>query len=209
MDFKKVFLIFAVFMMSLPAYAQGTIGVGSKAPDFTLPNANGESVTLSKLLEKGPVVVSFYRGGWCPYCNEQLQSYQAILPEFDTLGAQLVAISPEKPEGANDTAIKNELTFEVLSDHNNQVARDYDLIWTVPEEKREGFSDWLKGATGQTLGQINGVESNELPIPATLVIDQNRVVKYIFKDEDYKNRADNKKIIETLREIERRQPRAQ
>lgn len=209
MAFKKILFTFVLFFMTVPVFAQETIGVGSKAPDFTLSNANGQSVTLSELLEEGPVVLSFYRGGWCPYCNEQLQSYQSILPQFDDLGAQLVAVSPEKPDSANDTAIKNELTFEVLSDHNNNVAREYDLIWTVPVEKQEDFSDWLKGTTGHTLGEINGVEGHELPIPATMVINQDRIITYMFKDEDYKKRADNEKIIEVLRDIESRQPRAQ
>lgn len=180
---------------------ESDITIGSTAPDFTLPNADGEEKTLSELLQNGPVILSFYRGGWCPYCNDQLYAYQQILPEFEELGAQLVAISPEKPESAQDTMSKNYVTFEILSDEANKVARNYDLIWTVPEDKREGFSTWLKDETGQTLAEFNGIDNYELPIPATFVIAQDGTVVYVFKEEDYKLRAKNEDIIKALENI--------
>lgn len=178
-----------------------SIDIGDKAPDFTLPNMDGEPRTLYDILQNGPVVLSFYRGGWCPYCNDQLYGYQQILPEFEELGAQLVAISPETPQSAQDTAVKNEVTFEVLSDEGNVVTRQYDLLWTVPEDKRDRFSDWLKGETGKTLAEFNGVGKYELPIPATFVIAQNGTVVYVFKDEDYKMRADNDAILTALENL--------
>lgn len=180
---------------------ESTIGLNSKAPDFKLPNADGELKSLSAFLEEGPVILSFYRGGWCPFCNDQLYAYQQILPEFEELGAQLVAISPEKPESAQDTMSKNYVTFEVLSDEGNKIARAYDLLWTVPEDKREGFSTWLKGETGKTLAEFNGVGNYELPIPATFVIAQDGTVVYVFKDEDYKKRAKNEDILKALENI--------
>ena len=185
---------------------ESTVTIGSKAPDFTLPNANGDMRTLSDLLKAGPIVLSFYRGGWCPFCNDQLYAYQQILPEFQELGAELVAISPEKPESAQDTALKNEVAFEILSDEGNKITRLYDLLWTVPEEKREGFSAWLKGETGKTLAEFNGVGDYELPIPATFVIAQDGTVVYVFKDEDYKKRADVANIIEALENLHEHTP---
>lgn len=183
------------------------IAIGTQAPDFTLPNMNGDSRTLSEILENGPVILSFYRGGWCPICNDQLFAYQEILPEFQELGAQLIAVSPETPQNAQDTATKNDLTFDVLSDAGNEVARQYDLIWEVPEDQREGFSKWLKGATGKTLAEFNGLDNYELPIPATFVIAQNGTVAYVFRDKDYKKRAQNADIIKALENLNAHAPK--
>src|SRR5205807_7762678 len=94
-----------------------SLQVGQKAPDFTLPNATGGEVSLSSLLKKGPVVISFYRGEWCPFCNLELRAYQQALPEMEALGAAFVAVSPEKPEFAQLLADKQKLTFPVLTDH--------------------------------------------------------------------------------------------
>lgn len=174
------------------------ITVGSIAPDFTLPDAQGITVSLSEELKNGPVILSFYRGGWCPICNDQLYAYQQILPEFEELGAQLIAVSPEKPESAQDTITKNALTFTVLSDEGNKIARLYDLIWMVPEDQREKFSTWLQQETGKTLAEYNGIENYELPIPATFVIARNGKVVFVFNDEDYTKRARNEDIIAAL-----------
>ncbi len=97
------------------------IGMGDKALDFNLPNADGDMKSLYEFLENGPIILSFYRGGWCPVCNDQLYAYQQILPEFEELGARLVAVSPEKPESVQDTMSKNYVTFDVLSDEGNMV----------------------------------------------------------------------------------------
>lgn len=185
---------------------ESTVKVGDKAPDFTLPNADGQMRTLSDILKRGPVVLTFYRGGWCPYCNDQLYAYQQILPEFMDLGAELVAISPEKPESAQDTVLKNEVKFEILSDVGNVVTRQYDLLWEVPEDKREGFSGWLQKETGKTLAEFNGIGEYELPIPATFVIAQDGTVVYVFKDEDYKKRADMDDILKALENLDEHMP---
>lgn len=185
----------------IPSHHVSEIKVGMKAPDFTLPDANGNPKNLYEFLKEGPVILSFYRGGWCPVCNDQLYAYQQILPEFEELGAQLVAVSPEKPQSAQDTASKNYITFEVLSDEGNKISRLYDLLWTVPEDKRPEFSQWLKGETGKTLEEFNGVDNYELPIPATFVIAQDGTVVFVFKDEDYTKRAKNEDIMEALKNL--------
>ncbi|MBO9998624.1 MAG: AhpC/TSA family protein [Cyanobacteria bacterium SID2] len=104
-----------------------SLNVGDRSPDFALPNARGQNVTLSKLLESGAVVLSFYRGQWCPYCNLELRHLQQALPEIQKYGAQLVAVSPQTPDNSLSTIEKNELTFEVLSDVGNAVAREFGL----------------------------------------------------------------------------------
>lgn len=183
---------------------ESSIKIGMKAPDFALPDAEGAEKKLADYLAQGPVILSFYRGGWCPVCNDQLYAYQQILPEFEDLGAQLVAVSPEKPESVQDTMSKSYLTFDVLSDAGNKVARLYDLLWTVPEADRAAFSEWMKKETGKTLAEFNGVENYELPIPATFIIAQDGTVIYVFKDEDYTKRADNQAILQTLKELTER-----
>lgn len=209
------FLVVAAFAQeeaptNVPAQFLGqenaTITVDSKAPDFELPNARGEVKKLSDMLEMGPVILTFYRGGWCPYCNDQLYALQQLMPEFEELGAQLVAVSPEKPESAADTVLKDGLTFEVLSDVGNKISRVYDLLWTVPEEKRTEFSEWLKGTTGKTLAEFNGVDNYELPIPATFVIAQDGTVVYVFKDKDYTKRADPEDIMAALEKLAEHEP---
>lgn len=183
-----------------PAH-ESSITIGMKAPDFILPNADGQEFSLYSFLQEGPVILSFYRGGWCPVCNDQLYAYQQILPEFEELGAQLVAISPEGPQSAQDTMSKNYITYQVLTDAGNKVAREYDLIWSVPEESREAFSSWLQGETGKTLAEWNGIDNYELPIPATFVIAQDGRVVYVFKNEDYKQRAKNEDILQALKNL--------
>jgi peroxiredoxin len=122
------------------------IRTGDLAPDFTLPDPQGKDVSLGRLLGARPAVVTFYRGGWCPYCNIQLRAYQAVLPEMTALGARLVAISPQLPDGSLTTAEANELTFGVLGDVGNAVARNFGLVWSLPEELRAALRSNNKAA---------------------------------------------------------------
>ena len=172
------------------------IGVDALAPDFTLPDAQGKPVAMSEVLRLGPVVVTFYRGGWCPYCNIQLRAYQAVLPEITALGARLVAISPQMPEWSLVTATKNELTFDVLSDVGNEVARSFGLVYALPEELRVPLR-----SNNKALPAINGDESWELPIPASYVIDRDRRVALAFLDVDYRNRLDPTAILAALKSL--------
>jgi peroxiredoxin len=172
------------------------VKVGDQAPDFALPNAQGNPVTLSELLGVGPVIATFYRGGWCPYCNIQLRAYQAALPEITTLGARLVAISPQLPDSSLSTSEINELTFDVLSDIGNTVAHRFGLVYSLPEELRAALRSNNKALPG-----INGDESWELPVPATYVIGKDRLVSLAFIDVDYRNRLDPEKIIGALKSL--------
>ena len=166
--------------------------VGDAAPDFTLPNQDGDDVTLSELLKAGPVVLTWYRGGWCPYCNLQLQAYQESLPKWKELGAQLVAISPETPDFVDQTVLKDKLTFTVLSDTGNKVARTYGVVYTLPMIVQEQFKGHLD------LSKYNGDITNELPLAVTYVIDSEGVIRYAFVDKDYRKRAEPRAITEAL-----------
>ena len=105
--------------------------VGDAAPEFTLPDASGHEVSLKSLLAEGPLVISFYRGEWCPYCNIELRELQAALPKMQALGAKLVAISPEKPDSGIIATEKNKLTYPILSDFNNTLARQFGIVFQV------------------------------------------------------------------------------
>ena len=172
------------------------IRAGDRAPDFTLPDARGNAVSLATLLLAGPAVVTFYRGGWCPYCNIQLRAYQAILPEMTTLGARLVAISPQMPDGSLSTAEANALSFDVLSDVGNRIARSFGLVWSLPEELRAALR-----SNGKALPDINGDTSWELPVPATYVIGRDGVVAHVGIDVDYRNRLEPEALLAALRAL--------
>jgi peroxiredoxin len=179
------------------SFALGSaVGVDDQAPDFVLPNAQGEMLSFSKVLQSGPAVVTFYRGGWCPYCNLQLRAYQAALPEIVACGARLIAISPQLPDRSLSTAATNELTFDVLSDVGNMVAKRFGLVYALPEELRAALRSNNKALPG-----INGDESWELPVPATYIIGRDRRVALAAIDVDYRNRLEPETILVALNSL--------
>jgi len=169
--------------------------VGDSAPDFELKNALNQPVKLSALLQGGPVVLTWYRGGWCPYCNIQLRYLQSYLPQFKAAGGTLVALSPELPDKSLDTTEKNNLEFEVLTDYNNEVARQFRIAFTLNDELIEIYNDFHK------LETYNGVATNELPVPATYVIGTDGIIKYAFVNTDYRKRAEPAEILEVLKNL--------
>ena len=154
--------------------------VSQQAPEFTLPDAFGHEVSLKTLLAKGPVVVSFYRGEWCPFCNIELHGLQEALPRMQELGATLIAISPEKPDHGIVATEKHNLTFPVLSDFGNRVARQFGIVFQIGQEVK----DFSKNVFKNDIAIRNGEESYELPVPATFVIDTTGVVRFAHVDAD-------------------------
>jgi len=169
---------------------------GDRIPEFTLPNATGGQVTISELLASGPVVISFYRGGWCPYCNLELRALQQALPDIQAQGATLVAISPQTPDNSLSTAEKHDLSFEVLSDVGNRVARQFGVVFTVPETLRPVYE-----SLGVDLPAYNGDDSFELPVPATYVVNTDGTIAQAFVNADYKQRQDPEAIVATLKQL--------
>lgn len=168
---------------------------GNYVDDFTLMDAHGKSVRLQKLLETGPVVISFYRGGWCPYCNIELRGLQRALPEIKALGASLVAISPQLPDNSLSTEEKNNLTFPVLSDVGNVIARQFGIVFRLPDDLLDAYKAFNHG-----LADMNGEEgATDLPMPATYVLNRSGMIRLAFIDEDYTKRLDPQQILETLR----------
>jgi len=175
---------------------KNAILVGDRAADFTLPNATGTPVSLHNLLKHGPVVLSFYRGGWCPFCSLELHALQSILPDIRALGATLIGVSPETPDNSLSTVEKQQLEFEVLSDQGNRVARDYGLLFAVYEEMRPLYLEW-----GFDLPAVNGDDSWEIPVPATYVIDANGIIRAGHVNKDYTKRMEPDDILAALRVI--------
>ncbi len=178
-------------------------GVGScsiqnddTAPLFELPDQLGRSVSISNLLKKGPIILNFYRGNWCPYCNLELRTLQSYLPKFESLGASLVAISPQVPNKSMTPAEKSELSFPVLSDSGNEVASQYGLVFTLSEELRSTYQE-----VGIDLPLYNGDDSFELPVPGTFIIGSDRKVKALHVNVDYKQRMDPEEILNSLRTL--------
>lgn len=168
--------------------------VGDKAPDFTLKDATGKPVALSKLLEAGPVVLTWYRGGWCPYCNITLAALQQALPEIRSSGARLVALTPELPDKSLSTTEKNHLEFAVLSDLDHKVARQYGIAFELTPEVRDLYKQHFN------LADFNGEAAGDatLPLAATYIIDRDGVIRWAFLDADYRKRAEPAAIVDFL-----------
>lgn len=169
---------------------------GSMAIDFTLPNAKGEQTQLNELLKKGPVVLNFYRGGWCPFCNLEFKSLHDIMPQIEERGATLVGVSPELPDSTLNTIEKHQLKFEVLSDVGNKLARQYGLVMSVPEIVRPLYLQW-----GLDLPTFNGEDTWELPIPATYVINTDGKIVAAYVNKNYTERMEPTDIIKALDSI--------
>jgi peroxiredoxin len=181
--------------LSSTYHLQKMLQVGDKSPDFELSNALNEKIKFSTILQNGPVVLTWYRGGWCPYCNLNLKYLQNQLSQFSELGATLVALTPELPDKSLSTKEKNELNFEILTDFNNDIAREFGIVYTLNNELQEFYNDFNK------LETFNGVNTNELPIPATYVIDKGFFIRYAFIDPDYRKRAEPSEIINVLKSL--------
>ncbi|MFP3363125.1 peroxiredoxin-like family protein [Pseudoalteromonas sp. SIMBA_148] len=159
--------------------------IGQKVENFSLANHNGENIELADLLKKGPVIISFYRGGWCPYCNLELKALNDHLPQFKTQSAQLIAISPQLPDETLSTAQKNDLEFDVLCDVSNKVAEQFGLLFTLDERIQALYTQF-----GIDFEHYYGDKSFKLPLPATYVINQEGAITYAFLSEDYTLRAE-------------------
>lgn len=171
--------------------AKTALKVDDKVTDFELNNALGKPVKLSTLLQNGPVILTWYRGGWCPYCNVQLGYLQSMLSQFKELGATLVALSPELPDKSLSTKEKNKLEFVVLTDYNNEVARKFGLVFTLSNELVDIYDGRLE--------KFNGVATNELPIPATYVINKDFIITYSFVEPNHRKRAEPADILSVLK----------
>ena len=171
--------------------------IGETAPDFTLGNAHGKPVSLYSKLKEGPVVLIFYRGAWCPYCNIQLHALTESLPTFKKHGAQLVAVTPQTPDKSLGQVKKDKYPFEILSDLEYNVAKTYKLYFEVPLELHEFY----KKKFGLDIEVYNGKGRLGLPVPGTFVIGKDGKIVAVHAELDYKQRMEPKAILEALKSI--------
>jgi peroxiredoxin len=172
---------------------EDAIQVGQTLPSFDLPNAVGEQIKSTDLLSKGPLLITFYRGEWCPFCNLAIAMLQKKLPEFQARGVTLVAISPELPNQSLSTVEKHQLKFPVLTDQGNNYARQLGIVWAQPEELRPIFKTF-----GHDFVKRNGDDSFEVPVPATILVDKNGVIRNTFIDPDYAKRCEPQTAIDWI-----------
>lgn len=157
---------------------------GRLAPDFVLPDHKGKPVRLSRILQDGPVILTFYRGGWCPYCNLELRAYQALADKMNRAGVRLIAVSPQAPDATASTVADNALGFDVLSDVGSRVGRAYRVAFDLADELRP-----LYERLGHSLPDKNGADW-VLPIPATYVVAPSGEIVLAFVDTDYRSRLE-------------------
>jgi peroxiredoxin len=166
------------------------LGVGDMVPMFELPDADGQMVSLADVLANGPAVISFYRGAWCPFCNLELRAMQRELASAEASNVTMVAISPNTPDTSRDLVAEAEVTFPVLSDAENAVARQFNLVY----EMEAGLVDFYK-AQGRDINKMNGSEVWELPVPATYVVDTSGVIQYAYVDLNHRARAEPSEVV--------------
>lgn len=170
--------------------------LGEPFPDFILPDSTGQTVYLRDLLARGPVVISFYRGLWCPYCNLELDALGKAYPRIRDLGAELLAISPQAAASSNRAIRTNKLPFRILIDAGNKVADATGLRYRLEPSLVDVYT-----RLGVNLPLINGDDSWTLPIPARVVVSTDGRVQAISADPDYTKRPDPSETLRVLEEL--------
>lgn len=170
--------------------------VGDAAPDFTLVDGRGKELSLGRELEKGPVVLSYYRGEWCPFCVEEVKALEVIYPDITALGASLIALSPQTQTQTATMVDRLGLSFDVLTDLGNKVADTYGLVFEADEPIKYVYREF-----GIELEKYNGDRTFRLPVPATYIIGQDGVIKWAFLEPDYTKRAEPADILAQVRKL--------
>jgi peroxiredoxin len=193
----KKLLFSLVLLCSISIYGQEQpegLFINSKAYDFKAKDQNGKEIRLKELLKKGKVVLIFYRGQWCPYCNRYLQKLEDSLSLIKEKGATVVAITPELPENISKTVEKTKAEFSIIYDEGLKIMKAYEVEYEVPLNIQERYRN-----TGIKLDENNGKNGNYLPIPATYIIDKDANISYRFFNADYKKRPSVKEILDNLK----------
>lgn len=194
---KKALLFLLILIASVAGFAQEKpegLFINSKAPDFKGLDQSGVAVNLKELRKKGPVVVLFYRGHWCPYCSKELKRFQDSLNLITEKGAQLVAISPEGAEGVSKTIKKTGVVFPILSDADMKISKSYQVAYAVDDRTLGRY----KNAEIDLLA-INGQKQAQLPVPAVYIVNKEGSVIFRYFDADYKKRVSVKEILKELK----------
>jgi peroxiredoxin len=193
---KKWIVFFSLIISVSFADAQGApegLFIGSKAPDFKATDQRGNEIRLKDLLKKGKVILLFYRGYWCPYCNRELSRFQDSIGLLLDKGATLVAITPEKPESVSKTVERTKAEFSILYDKDLKIMKAYDVEFEVPENTVTRYRN-----SNIDLLDINGKNGAYLPVPAVYIVDKEQTITYRFFDSDYRKRPSVKEVAGNL-----------
>ena len=185
-----------VEQLAASGIADRILPVGASAPCFELPDQDGNPVSADPLLSRGRLVICFFRGRWCPFCIAQLEAMNSVLSQIEKVGATLIAISPQTVKQSFFMRDQHQLRFPLLSDAGNQAARQFGLVYRVPDEQKQVYS-----RTFVNLPFINGDASWELPIPAVYILERNGTVLYASADPDYTRRPEPKELVGLLDQL--------
>ena len=192
----EVVAVFASDQAALTAAGipSGAVAVGDQLATLALPDATGQLRTLDELTIDGPAVIVFYRGGWCPYCNLTLRTYERdLLPQLSAYSARLIAISPETPDASLSTQEKNELTYAVLSDTGAHLA---DALRITFDPSEEGLA--AQRALGVDIRTTRDDGGTQLPMPTVLIVDRDHIVRFVDIHPDYTGRTEASDILAAL-----------
>ncbi|HEV2639955.1 MAG TPA: peroxiredoxin-like family protein [Actinocrinis sp.] len=183
----------ATLALTESGQAERAVSAGDRAPLFDLPDAAGQSVRLAEALAAGPVVLVFYRGGWCPYCNLALRALQQVHDQITARGARLIALSPQTPDDSAALADKQQLTFDLLTDPGCETAKLYGLSFDIGDELAAVYQ-----RIGLDLDRTNAGHARTLPIPAAYVIAADGTIAWSLADADYTRRAEPADVLAAL-----------
>lgn len=167
---------------------------GESAPEFTMKDQHGNLLSLGGLLQKGPVVINFFRGFWCNYCQAELKAYQELLQALQNLNTSYLAISPNILNDSQPHSVDN---YFQITDTDNSIATKFGIVYEVERSQKELFSQW-----GVDLAKLNHAEKWELPLPATYIISKDGCVDFKFVHSDYRKRLEPLTVLERLQELQ-------
>lgn len=188
----RIILAFTFFSFTLTAQPTG-LKAGDVAPDFSGINQEGKEIHLKEMLKSGAVVVFFYRGEWCPYCNRQLKTLQDSIHFITDKGAGVVAVTPENADNRSKTIEKTKASFNIVSDDHSKIMNAYRVTFQLDEKTTQAYKGY-----GVILPERNGTNGNDLPVPAVYIINKEGTIIYRYFDQDYTKRASVKEIVSHL-----------
>ncbi|MBL0182533.1 MAG: AhpC/TSA family protein [Chitinophagaceae bacterium] len=193
---KKLILSLGVLIVAVTLHAQDGpkgLNVNDKAPEFSAKSQDGKPISLKEKLKAGPVVLVFYRGQWCPYCNRELKNLEDSLSLITAKGATLIAVTPEKPENISKTIEKTKATYPILFDEGLKIMKSYDVAFAVDPKTIEKYKGY-----GIDFNEVNGANGTNLPVPAVYIINKNGGIIYKYFDADYRKRPSVKDLLDHL-----------
>ncbi|WP_394746930.1 peroxiredoxin-like family protein [Spongiimicrobium salis] len=171
-----------------------SLQLGDTVPNAPLTTMTGETKAVEEYIASEYLILNFYRGGWCPYCNLELREYERLQNDFSEIGVSILAISAERPQLTNDTALKNILTYPIATDVDARFMKTLGIVFSLDEATKKEYRNF-----GIDLGHIHGNNNDELPVPAVYVINKNREIVFVHFEEDYMTRLEPLTLLEVLK----------